>query len=409
MKAKIPMELVDRKILLGVTGGIAAYKSCELARRLREQGARVQAVMTASAHHFLAPASLQALTGNPVLEQLWDDRVPDAMVHIAASRDADAIVVAPATANILAKLAGGLCDDLLSTLVLARRREQCRLLLAPAMNVEMWEHPATQRNVEQLRADGALILGPAQGEQACGELGAGRMLEADEILAEVVAAFQEKSLSGRRVLLTAGPTFEAIDPVRGITNRSSGKMGFALARAACEAGAQVTLVSGPTALPTPRGVHRIDVESAMQMLDQVLALVEACDVFVGVAAVADWRVAVVSPVKLKKRASAAPPTLQLANNPDILASVAALPSPPLCVGFAAESDELVERARGKVRSKGVAMIVGNLVPQAVGSGEVELVVVDASQARTLPRAPKLEQARRIVAMIAQRLATRQQR
>ncbi|HYB50572.1 MAG TPA: bifunctional phosphopantothenoylcysteine decarboxylase/phosphopantothenate--cysteine ligase CoaBC [Burkholderiaceae bacterium] len=401
------MELADRKIILGVTGGIAAYKSCELVRRLREQGARVQAVMTPSAHRFLGPASLQALTGQPVLEELWDDRTPDGMAHIGASREADAIVVAPATANFLAKLAAGLCDELLSAMVLARRRTQCKLLLAPAMNVEMWDQPATQRNVEQLRADGALLLGPALGDQACGEFGAGRMLEPDEIVAEVVAAFQPKCLAGRRVLLTAGPTFEAIDPVRGITNRSSGKMGYALARAACEAGAEVTLVSGPTALPTPHGVHRIDVESAMQMLDQVLALVESCDVFIGVAAVADWRAATVSAAKLKKRASAAPPVLQLANNPDILASVAALPSPPLCVGFAAESERLVEQARAKLKAKGVAMIVGNSVPQAVGSDSVELVVVDAADARTLPRASKLEQARRIVQAIAERLTTRQ--
>jgi len=407
MKANVVMELADRKIILGVTGGIAAYKSCELVRRLREQGARVQAVMTPSAHRFLGPASLQALTGQPVLEELWDDRTPDGMAHIGASREADAIVVAPATANFLAKLAAGLCDELLSAMVLARRRTQCKLLLAPAMNVEMWDQPATQRNVEQLRADGALLLGPALGDQACGEFGAGRMLEPDEIVAEVVAAFQPKCLAGRRVLLTAGPTFEAIDPVRGITNRSSGKMGYALARAACEAGAEVTLVSGPTALPTPHGVHRIDVESAMQMLDQVLALVESCDVFIGVAAVADWRAATVSAAKLKKRASAAPPMLQLANNPDILASVAALPSPPLCVGFAAESERLVEQARAKLKAKGVAMIVGNSVPQAVGSDAVELVVVDAADARTLPRASKLEQARRIVQAIAERLTTRQ--
>jgi len=406
VKVNVPMELAERKIVLGVTGGIAAYKSCELVRRLREQGARVQAVMTASAHHFLAPASLQALTGMPVLEELWDDRVPDAMPHIGASRDADAILVAPATANFLAKLASGFCDDLLSAMVLARRRPQCKLLLAPAMNVEMWEHPATQRNVEQLRADGALILGPAQGDQACGEVGLGRMLEPDEILADLIAAFQEKNLLGRRVLLTAGPTFEAIDPVRGITNRSSGKMGYALARAAHEAGAQVTLVSGPTALPVPRGVHRIQVESAMQMLDQVMALVEACDVFIGVAAVADWRPAAPSPAKLKKRASAAPPTLQLANNPDILASVAALASPPLCVGFAAETEGLIEYARAKLKAKGVSMMVANLVSEAIGTDAVELALVDASATRTLPRASKLEQARRIVAAIAERLAMR---
>ncbi|SPE30566.1 fused 4'-phosphopantothenoylcysteine decarboxylase; phosphopantothenoylcysteine synthetase, FMN-binding [Burkholderiales bacterium] len=403
------MDLANRKIVLGVTGGIAAYKCCELVRRMRDQGARVQAVMTRSAHRFLAPASLQALTGEPVFDDLWDERVADGMAHIALSRDADAILVAPATANFLAKLANGLCDDLLSSLVLARRPEQCRLLLAPAMNVEMWEQPATQRNVERLRLDGALLLGPAHGEQACGETGAGRMLEPDELLAALIAAFQDKCLRGRRVLVTAGPTFEAIDPVRAITNRSSGKMGYALARAACEAGAQVTLVSGPTALPAPFGVHRIGVESAAQMLEQVLAHVRQADVFVAVAAVADWRAAAFSPSKLKRHALAEPPPLQLANNPDILAAVAALPSAPLCVGFAAESERLLEHARGKLATKGVAMVVGNLVQEALGSDEVELVLVEAAQARTLPRAPKLVQARRLVAAIAERLSAPLQR
>jgi len=403
------MDLANRKIVLGVTGGIAAYKCCELVRRMRDQGARVQAVMTRSAHRFLAPASLQALTGEPVFDDLWDERVADGMAHIALSRDADAILVAPATANFLAKLANGLCDDLLSSLVLARRPEQCRLLLAPAMNVEMWEQPATQRNVERLRLDGALLLGPAHGEQACGETGAGRMLEPDELLAALIAAFQDKCLRGRRVLVTAWPTFEAIDPVRAITNRSSGKMGYALARAACEAGAQVTLVSGPTALPAPFGVHRIGVESAAQMLEQVLAHVRQADVFVAVAAVADWRAAAFSPSKLKRHALAEPPPLQLANNPDILAAVAALPSAPLCVGFAAESERLLEHARGKLATKGVAMVVGNLVQEALGSDEVELVLVEAAQARTLPRAPKLVQARRLVAAIAERLSAPLQR
>ncbi|SPJ17692.1 fused 4'-phosphopantothenoylcysteine decarboxylase; phosphopantothenoylcysteine synthetase, FMN-binding [Burkholderiales bacterium] len=400
------MELSNRKIVLGVTGGIAAYKSCELVRRLREQGAHVQAVMTHSARNFLAPASLQALTGMPVFDDLWDTRMSDGMAHIALSRDADAILVAPASANFLAKIANGLCDDLLSTLVLARRSAQCKLLLAPAMNVEMWEQPATQRNIERLRADGALILGPAHGDQACGEVGAGRMIEPDEILADLVAAFQSKCLRGRRVLITAGPTFEPLDPVRGITNRSSGKMGYALARAAREAGADVTLVSGPTMLAAPHGVRRVEVDSAAQMLERVLAAVETADVFIAVAAVADWRAASISPLKLKKRASAEPPTLQLANNPDILATVAALPLPPLCVGFAAESERLIEHARSKLSSKGVAMMVANSIPDALGSDEAELVIVDATTARTLPRASKLEQGRRIVAAIADRLATR---
>jgi phosphopantothenoylcysteine decarboxylase/phosphopantothenate--cysteine ligase len=397
------MDLAKRRIVLGITGGIAAYKSCELARLLRAQGAQVQAVMTEAAGHFIGAASLQALTGNPVVDTLWDARAGDGMAHIGLSRDADAILVAPASADFMAKLAHGLCDDLLSTLVLARRRPQCRLLLAPAMNVEMWENPATQRNAAQLRSDGAQLLGPAEGDQACGEVGAGRMLEPAQIVAELIACFQPQHLNGRRVLVTAGPTFEAIDPVRGITNRSSGKMGYALARAAREAGAEVTLVSGPTALAAPHGVHTIGVESADQMLAQVLEHVVAADVFIGVAAVADWRAAAISTSKLKKRASAEPPTLQLANNTDILATVAALPAPPLCVGFAAESERLVEHARAKLASKGAALIVANLVQGSLGSDDAELTVIEPEATQVLARAPKLEQARRLVALIAERL------
>jgi phosphopantothenoylcysteine decarboxylase/phosphopantothenate--cysteine ligase len=400
------VELENRKIILGISGGVAAYKACELARRLQDEGAQVQAVMTKAAQHFVGVATLQALTGRPVYDDLWDARIADGMAHIALSREADAILVAPASANLMARLANGLCDDLLATLALARRRTQCRLLLAPAMNVEMWQHPATQRNLARLREDGTRILGPARGDQACGETGPGRMLEPDAILAELIAAFQNPVLRGHRVLISAGPTFEPIDPVRGITNRSSGKMGYALARAAWEAGAEVTLVSGPTALAVPHGVRRIDVENAEQMLAQVLALADASDVFIGVAAVADWRAANISAEKLKKRASATPPTLQLANNPDILATIAALPSPPLCIGFAAESEHVLEHARAKLRAKGVAMIVANQVREAVGSDDVELTLIDSEAARTLPRAPKLEQARHIVAAIAQRLSTK---
>jgi len=397
------VELAKRKIVLGVSGGVAAYKAAELARRLRDEGALVQAVMTASARQFIGAATLQALTGQPVHDDLWDRDIPDGMGHISLTRDADALLVAPASANLMARLAAGICDDLLSAMALARRRASCRLLLAPAMNVEMWEHPATQRNVARLLADGTRIAGPARGSQACGESGLGRMLEPDQIVAELIASFQDPVLHGRRVLLSAGPTFEAIDPVRGITNRSSGKMGYALARAAWEAGAQVTLVSGPTSLAAPHGVQRIDVLSAQEMFDQVLARVEANDVYIGVAAVADWRPAHVSVEKLKKRASATPPTLQLANNPDILASVAALPAPPLCVGFAAESENIVEHARAKLHSKSVAMIVANQVRDAVGGDEVELTLVDDTTTQTLPRAAKLVQARLLVAAIARRL------
>jgi len=400
------MDLLNRKIVLGVTGGVAAYKACELVRRLRDQGAQVQAVMTASAQHFVGAATLQALTGQPVFDDLWDARVPDGMAQIALSRDADAILVAPASAHFLAKLAHGLCDDLLSTLALARRPEHCKLLVAPAMNVEMWEQAPTRRNVAQLRDDGVIVLGPAHGDQACGETGAGRMLEPDQIVAEVIGAFVPKRLQGRDVLITAGPTFEALDPVRGITNRSSGKMGYALARAAYEAGARVTLVSGPTALATPHGVRRVEVEGAAQMLEQVLALADRADVFIGVAAVADWRAAAVSPAKIKKSPSGEAPVFKLASSPDILASVAALPSPPLCVGFAAETEGLLENARAKLARKGVALMIANHAPAALGADEVELLLVDASGVQTLERAPKLEQARHIVAAIAGRLQTR---
>jgi phosphopantothenoylcysteine decarboxylase/phosphopantothenate--cysteine ligase len=397
------MDLRNRKIILGITGGVAAYKACELARRMRDQGAQVEAVLTPAALHFVGTATLQALTGRPVFVDAWDARVPDGMAHIHLTRDADAILVAPASADFMARLATGRCDDLLSTLVLARPRERCSLLLAPAMNVQMWEHPATQRNVVRLSEDGAHILGPAQGDQACGETGPGRMLEPDQLLACLIAAFQDPVLRGRRVLVTAGPTFEALDPVRGITNLSSGKMGYALARAAWEAGAQVVLVSGPTALPAPYGVHRVGVTSAAQMLDRVMEHADEADVFVAVAAVADWRPAHASVEKIKKQPGAAPPTLQLAANPDILAQVAALPSPPLCVGFAAETGNVVEHARAKLKAKGVAMLVANDARETLGSDEAELVLVESTGVLTLAKAGKLEQARRIVAAIARRL------
>lgn len=397
--------LAGRKILLGVTGGIAAYKSCELVRLLRAEGAQVQAVMTRGAREFIGPASLQALTGLPVHDDLWNppgQHVADGMAHIALSRDADAIVIAPATAHFLGKIANGLCDDLLSTLVLARRNGQSPLLLAPAMNVEMWAQPAVQRNVAQLRADGALLLGPARGEQACGETGLGRMLEPAAIVEEIIAALQPKRLHGLRVLVTAGPTYEAIDPVRGITNRSSGKMGYAVARAAREAGAAVTLVSGPTQLASPHGVDRIDVLDAAAMRAAVLAAVGDADVFIAVAAVADWRPAAAASQKIKK-GEGTPPALALVANPDILAEVAARAEPPLCVGFAAETDNVIDHARAKLQAKRLAMIVANTAQDAIGADESALAIVDATQVRTLPCAPKLEQARHIIAAIAERL------
>lgn len=398
------MDLKDRKILLGITGGIAAYKACELARRLQDHGAQVQAVLTHGALHFVTPMMLQALTGRPAYVELWDERLDQAMGHIMLSRDAAALLVAPATANFIAKLAQGLSDDLLSSVALARQRERCRLLVAPAMNVEMWTHPATQRNVRAIEADGAIVLGPASGDQACGEIGSGRLLEPHEIVEDVIAAFQPKPLQGRRVLVTAGPTFEAIDPVRGITNRSSGKTGYAIARAAREAGAEVTLISGPTALASPRGVVRLNVTSGREMHDAVMARAAGADVFVGVAAVADWRPERPSASKIKKSRPSEPLTVGFVPNPDILAAVAALPSAPFCVGFAAESEQVIEHARAKLIAKKLPLIIANRAQEAIGADESELTLIDERGAVTLPRADKLEQARRIVAEIAARLS-----
>ena len=397
------MELAGKSILLGMTGGIAAYKVCELVRRLRDEGAAVQVVMSANAQHFVTATTMQALSGRPVATDQWGAegaRVPNAMPHIDLVREADLMLVAPASANFLARAAHGLADDLLGTLALAR---DCPLLVAPAMNVEMWTAPATQRNVAQLAADGVTILGPASGAQACGEVGSGRMLEPEELLAEIVAHFQPKLLAGRRVLITAGPTFEPIDPVRGITNLSSGKQGYALARAAREAGADVVLVSGPTALATPHGVRRIEVTAARDMLAAVEAELPGIDVFVAVAAVADWHVANASSTKLKKAAGTPPPALEFAPNPDILATVAARPDAPYCVGFAAESDAVLEHARAKRLAKGIPLIVANRAQDALGADEAELTLIDAAGETRLPAASKLGQARRLIAEVAKRL------
>lgn len=394
------MELAGKRIVLGVTGGIAAYKVCDLVRRLQDEGASVQVVMTRAAQEFVTATTLQALSGQPVFTDQWGAegaRVGNAMPHIDVSRAADAVVVAPASAHFIAKTAQGLADDLLCTLVLARR---CPLLVAPAMNVEMWSNPATQRNVQQLKADGIEILGPGVGDQACGETGAGRMLEPQELLEDIIAFFQPKLLQDKRVLVTAGPTFEPIDPVRGITNLSSGKMGFAMARAAREVGAKVTLIAGPTTLPTPRGVRRLDVRTAREMHDDVMSYVNHAQVYIGVAAVADWRV---QPAAQKLKKGLGQPTLVFEPNPDILASVAALPSPPFTVGFAAETDNEVAYARGKLQAKRLSMIVANRAQDMLSADEGELTVVDAEGATPLPRASKLTQARRIIAAIAQRL------
>ncbi len=401
------MNLQGKRLVIGMTGGIAAYKVCELVRRLRDEAATVRVAMTRSAQEFVTPTTMQALSGQPVATDQWGAegaRVADAMPHIDLSRAADAVLIAPCTANFIAKLAHGIADDLLSTLALARRHSPpCPLLVAPAMNVEMWNNPATQRNVATIRGDGVELLGPGSGSQACGESGAGRMLEPHELLEDLIAFFQPKLLAGRRVLITAGPTFEPIDPVRGITNLSSGKMGFALARAAREAGARVTLVAGPSSLPTPRGARRIDVVTAREMYDAVMGYAARADVFVGVAAVADWRVANASAQKLKKNAGATPPSLQFEANPDILAAVAAMPGGPLAVGFAAESENVIAHAQAKRAAKGAALIVANRAQDALASDEAEIHLVDAEGVRTLPLAPKLVQAREIVAALARRL------
>lgn len=399
-------DLAGRHVVLGLSGGVACYKGADLARELVKAGATVQAVMTESACRFVGPATLQALTGRPVFTSQWDPRQPNGMAHIDLTRSADAVLVAPASADFLARLAQGRADELLSLLCLARPRERVPLLVAPAMNREMWSHPATQRNVAQLRADGTVVLGPAEGEQACGETGDGRMLEPAELRDELVGWLQPKTLAGRRVLVTAGPTFEAIDPVRGITNLSSGKMGFAVARAAAEAGAEVTLVAGPVALGTPRGVRRIDVASAEQMLAAVLPLARTHGVFVATAAVADWRPVEVAAQKIKKDGSGEAPVLRMAENPDILATVARLPEGerPYCVGFAAESHDVVRHAREKRLRKGVPLIVANDGPAAFGSDHNALVLVDAAGEQALPAGDKRVLARLLVAEIARRLA-----
>ena len=399
-----PSELAGKHIVIGLTGGIACYKAAELVRELVKAGATVQVVMTAAAEQFITAVTLQALSNRTVYASQWDAREPNNMAHINLTREADAVLIAPASADFIAKLLHGRADDLLSLMCLARPIERCPLLVAPAMNREMWAHPATQRNFAQLAADGAWVLGPGSGDQACGETGDGRMLEPAELLAEVVAFFQPKVLAGRRVLVTAGPTFEAIDPVRGLTNRSSGKMGFAIARAAAEAGAEVTLVAGPVALDTPRHVRRVDVTSAREMHAAVMAAAASSDVFVATAAVADWRVDIVAAEKIKKSPGRAVPVFALVENPDILASVAALPRPPYCIGFAAETGDVVMHARAKLERKKVPLVVGNLGPATFGQDDNAIVLVDADGARELPRAAKLVLARRLVAEIAARLA-----
>jgi len=381
-----------RRLLLGVTGGVAAYKVAELARLLQRNNVEVQVAMTGAATKFVGAATFQALTGRPVMTDLWDASVPNAMAHIELSREAEAILVAPASADFLAKLAHGLADDLLSTTCLARN---CPLLVAPAMNREMWDHPATQRNVATLRGDGVTILGPAAGDQACGEVGMGRMLEPEELLSAVLGFFAPKKLAGRKVIVTAGPTFEAIDTVRGITNLSSGKMGYAIAEAAASQGADVTLVSGPTSLAPPSAVHFVYATSAAEMANAVKAHVAGADFFFSVAAVADYTPAAPAQRKLKKTGE--PLALQLKPTEDILATVAAMGNGPFCVGFAAESENLADYAQAKRTRKRIPLIVANLVQHTIGKEENEVTLYDDDGAHALPRAPKSRIAQQIVA------------
>ena len=389
------MSLHHTKILLGVTGGIAAYKAAELCRLLIKAGADVRVAMTDAAQQFVTPLTFQALSGKPVLTSLWTSTAEHGMDHIDASREVDMILVAPATADFLAKLVHGRADDVLSSLSLAR---QTRLVVAPAMNQAMWSAAATQRNIAQLRVDGVEFLGPASGEQACGETGLGRMLEPTEIVNALPGLLGRGLLAGKRVLITAGPTFEPIDPVRGITNRSSGKMGYAVAQAAAEAGADVCLVSGPTALPAPPGVRRVDVQTAAQMHAAVMREVAGAAVFIGVAAVADYRVATPAAQKIKKSEHTL--SLELERNRDILAEVAALPEPPFCVGFAAETEKLLEHGEAKRRQKNIPLLVGNLAQDSLEADETALILFDAAGSHPWPRAPKLVHARRLIAHIA---------
>jgi len=400
-------ELAGKHIVLGLSGGVACYKSAELCRALIKEGATVQVVMTEAAAQFITPVTMQALSNRPVYGSQWDAREANNMPHINLSREADAILIAPCSADFIARLAQGRADELLSLLCLARPQERVPLLLAPAMNREMWAHPATQRNLAQVAQDGATVLAVGNGDQACGETGDGRMLEPFELLEEVIAFFTPKLLAGQKVLVTAGPTFEAIDPVRGITNHSSGKMGFAIARAAREAGAEVTLVAGPVHLPTPRGVQRVNVQSAQEMLAAAEPRAQEATIFIATAAVADWRPATQAEQKIKKDGSGQTPVLGFVENPDILAAVAQSPRARsgglFCVGFAAESHDLLAHASAKRERKGVPLLVGNIGPATFGQDDNALLLVDAQGHRELPRASKRALARQLVAEIATRL------
>ena len=398
-----------KHILLGISGGIAAYKSAELVRLLRKQGLRVSVVMTEGAKEFITPLTLATLSGEPVSDSLWDNRngTDSNIAHINLSREADAMLIAPCTANVMAKIAHGISDDLLTNLVLARDPAKCPLAIAPAMNVQMWGNPATQRNLAQIRADGIHIFGPANGEQACGEIGDGRMIEPTEILSLLPRLFTPQVLAGKRVLLTAGPTFEAIDPVRGITNHSSGKMGYALAQAAVNAGAHVTLISGKTALPAPFGVTRIDVQSADDMLAACQAQLDGQDIFIAVAAVADWKVAQVATQKIKKASTDDVPSLNFVQTPDILATIAAQPNAPFCVGFAAESENVIEYAQAKRLKKNVPLIIANQGPSTFGSEYNQASLISENGVQALQKMRKDDLAPLLIQAIAEQFALHQ--
>ncbi len=414
------MRLAQRHFIIGITGGIAAYKTCELIRRLQDEGATVQVIMTEAGTRFVSALTFQALSGRPVYTDAWSSPPQsgpaNGMPHIDLSREADAIVVAPASADFIAQLASGQTANLLATLCLARENP---LLVAPAMNRQMWQNPATQRNIELLERDGISLLGPASGAQACGEVGDGRMLEPEDLLAELLARFGPESavphassapnirgvLQDQHVLITAGPTFEPIDPVRGITNRSSGKMGFALAQAAALAGAKVTLVSGPVNLPTPLGVARRDVTTALEMFDAVMASLDQqpTDIFIGVAAVADWRPKAADAAKLKKESGASLATIAWVENPDILASVAQRPNAPYCVGFAAESgsmENLKSLLPAKLKRKGAQLLVGNIGADTFGADTNHILLCDSAGLHPLPPGSKTDLARHLIATIA---------
>ena len=401
--------LNGKHIILGITGGIAVYKSAELVRLLKKQGARVSVVMTEGAKEFVTPLTFTTLSGEPVHDSLWLNRagVDSNIAHINLSREADAMLIAPCTANVMAKIAHGMSDDLLSNLVLARERGACPLAIAPAMNVQMWDTLATQRNLAQITQDGIHVFGPAHGDQACGEIGAGRMLEPTEIVSLLPKLFTPQSLAGKRVLITAGPTFEAIDPVRGITNHSSGKMGYALAHAAQCAGASVTLISGKTALPTPYGVTRIDVQSADEMLAACQNYLAGQDIFIAVAAVADWKVAHVASQKIKKAHADDVPSLEFVQTPDILATIAKLPNAPYCVGFAAESEHVIEYAQAKRIKKNIPLMIANQGPATFGSEYNQVSLVTAEGVTTLPNMRKDALAQHLIQAIAEQFKSAQ--